>query len=251
MSFCLWKWSQTSPTTRWGWFGFFTFINLSGSKHYISLDWFWIVCICFVANSKETFSKLLILFNVSLNIPVFSILALLEQWNLSQIHLKFIEVLCNNRNIATDNAWKHGCSRYRLIVLLLFFILMFSSFFVAGRCGKEEARIPPETTSRMSHNHTLTWIEYFFPSQLWGLLSLFVVVAVFQVCDESGCRGDGAARHVGPLQPADTQSSLFSSCRSKPSSHPVLLRPLHVSRQYHQSASTVPQVWWKWNCSAV
>lgn len=67
------------------------------------------------------------------------------------------------------------------------------------------------------------------------------LVAVFQVCHESGCRGDGAARHVAPLQPAGAQSSAFSPGRSQPppSHRRVLLRPLPVSRQQRQSASAV------------
>lgn len=46
MSFCLWKWSQTSPTTRWAGLVSFPLIHFSGSKHWLSLIMFWIVYIC-------------------------------------------------------------------------------------------------------------------------------------------------------------------------------------------------------------
>lgn len=71
------------------------------------------------------------------------------------------------------------------------------------------------------------------------------LVAVLQVCDGPGCRGDRAARHDAPLQPAGAQSSAFSSrpCQPSPAHHWVhhwvLLGLLPVSRQQHQSASAV------------
>lgn len=87
MSFCLWKWSQTSPTMRWAGLVFFLLIHFSGSKHKV---WFWIACIC----SKQ----LIFIFNISD-----------ASWYIfNTFSIQCLTLITTDKVIAVlaDNAWK-------------------------------------------------------------------------------------------------------------------------------------------------